>query len=120
MLIDSNLVIYAALPQYGELRRFISEEGPSVSAITYVEVLGFHRLTDRQRRGFENFFVKAPILALDDDVLERAAQLRQLRRMGLGDSLIAGTALHHNLTLVTHNTDDFQWVEGLDVFDPLR
>lgn len=82
MLIDSNLVIYAALPQYSELRRFISENSPSVSAITYVEVLGYHRLTDRQRRGFETFFVTSPILALDDDVLECAAQLRQQRRTG--------------------------------------
>ncbi len=53
MLIDSNLIIYAALPEYRELRRFIFEHDPSVSAVTYVEVLGYHRLTDRQRRGFE-------------------------------------------------------------------
>ena len=120
MLIDSNLIIYAALPEYGELRRFIFENDPSVSAITYVEVLGYHRLTDRQRRGFEDFFVTAPILPLDDDVLEQAAQLRQTRTMGLGDSLIAGTALQHDLILATHNIADFRWVEGLDVLDPLR
>lgn len=54
------------------------------------------------------------------DVLERAAQLRQLKKMGLGDSLIAGTAVQHDLTLVTHNIDDFLWIEGLDVLDPLR
>ena len=56
MLIDSNLIIYAALPEHEKLRRFILQHDPSVSAITYVEVLGYHGLTARQRRGFENFF----------------------------------------------------------------
>jgi predicted nucleic acid-binding protein len=120
MLIDSNLVIYAALPEHGKLRRFIYEAEPSVSAITYVEVLGYHSLTDRQRRGFENFFVKSPILPLDEEVLERATQLRQLKRIKLGDSLVAATALQHNLSLATHNVADFQWIEELDVLDPLR
>ncbi len=39
--------------------------------------------------------------------------------MLLGDALIAATALTHDLTLVTHNTKDFEWVEGWSVFDPL-
>lgn len=119
MLLDSNLVIYAALPEHGPLRRFIDENEPSVSAITYVEVLGYHGLTDRQRRGFESFFVAAPILPLDEEVLERATQLRQTKRIKLGDSLVAATALQHSLTLATHNVADFQWIEELDVVDPL-
>ena len=120
MLIDSNLIIYAALPEYGELRRFINENSPSVSAVTYVEVLGYHRLTDRQRRGFEEFFIRSPILPLDNDVLERATQIRRMRRIRLGDSLIAGTALQYGLSLATHNVDDFRWIDGLDILDPLR
>jgi predicted nucleic acid-binding protein len=39
--------------------------------------------------------------------------------MTLGDALIAGTAISPGLRVVTHNTDDFDWIEGLDVFDPL-
>ena len=119
MLVDSNIIIYAALPKHTELRRFIIDHDPSVSAISYVEVLGYHGLTDRQRRGFENFFVRSPILPLDVEVLEQATRLRQRRRIRLGDSLIAGTALQHDMTLATHNTSDFQWIEGLRVLDPL-
>jgi len=39
--------------------------------------------------------------------------------MSLGDSLIAATALQYNLILVTHNTDDFDWIEELTLLDPL-
>ena len=41
------------------------------------------------------------------------------RRIKLGDSLIAATALAHGLALATHNTDDFRWIPGLQLVDPL-
>jgi predicted nucleic acid-binding protein len=40
--------------------------------------------------------------------------------MSLGDALIAGTALSHDLRLATHNTDDFTWIDDLAVFDPIE
>ncbi len=32
---------------------------------------------------------------------------------------IAATAIAHNLTLVTHNTDDLRWIYRLELLDPL-
>jgi predicted nucleic acid-binding protein len=40
--------------------------------------------------------------------------------MSLGDALIAGTALSRELRVVTHNTSDFDWIDELEVFDPLE
>lgn len=120
MLIDSNIIIYAAKPEHDALRRFIAEHTPAVSAISYVEVLGYHRLTEQVRQHFEAFFTVAPILALSQAVLEQAVKLRQLKKMTLGDALVAGTALTHNLTLVTRNTKDFDWITGLSVLNPFE
>ena len=50
----------------------------------------------------------------------QAIALRQQRRMGLGDAIIAATAIVHNLTLVTHNTEDFRWIANLELLDPLE
>ena len=50
MLIDSNIIIYAAQPGYEDLRRFIADRTPAVSAISYVEVLGYHQLTRQERQ----------------------------------------------------------------------
>jgi hypothetical protein len=44
MLIDSNIIIYATKPEHADLRRFIEEHMPAVSAVSYVEVLGYQRL----------------------------------------------------------------------------
>lgn len=118
MLIDSNIIIYAAQPTHEALRQFIAQNTPAVSAVSYVEVLGYHRLTDEERQHFEVFFAAAPVLPLSQDVLEQAVKLRRLRKMSLGDARVAGTGLARNLTLVTRNTDDFKWIAGLSLFNP--
>lgn len=107
MLLDSNVIIYAAQPDYSGLRAFIAEHAPSVSSISIVEVLGYHGLSDDERSIFQEFFAAAPILSVSDTVIDWAVRLRQQRRMSLGDSLIAATALANGLTLVTCNTRDF-------------
>jgi predicted nucleic acid-binding protein len=118
MLIDSNTIIYPAQPTNTGLRGFIAEHAPAVSAVSYVEVLGYHRLTEQERQHFEAFFAAASVLPLSQDVLEQAVKLRQLRKITLGDALVAGTALRHGLTLVTRNVDDFKWIAGLSLLDP--
>lgn len=38
--------------------------------------------------------------------------------MSLGNSIIAATALEHNLLLITRNVGDFRWITGLQAIDP--
>ena len=119
MLLDSNIIIYAARPEHEALRRFIEEHAPSVSAVSYVETLGYHRLGDEERQFLEAFFTAADVLPLTQPVLDDAVRLRQQRRMSLGDAMMAATALVHGLRLVTRNVDDFRWIDGLDLLNPL-
>ena len=119
MLVDSNILIYAAQPGYAQLRRFIADHAPAVSAVSYVEVLGYHQLVDEERQYVEEFFRLAQVLPLSQAVLDQAVALRQPRKMSLGDALVAGTALVHRLTLVTRNIEDFQWIQGLSLLNPL-
>ncbi len=119
MLIDSNIIIYAAKPEHSPLRRFIAEHIPAVSAVSYVEVVGYHRLNEVEQLHLEEFFASSTVLAISESVLQQAVQLRQIKKMSLGDALVAGTALVHNLTLVTHNTKDFDWIPSLSLLDPL-
>jgi predicted nucleic acid-binding protein len=119
MLIDSNIIIYAARPEHAELREFVASQAPAVSAISYVEMLGYHELSEAEASLFRQFFDAASALPIDQDVLDQAVRLRQLRRMTLGDALVAATALAHHLPLVTHNVADFSWIDGLILIDPL-
>ncbi len=119
MLIDSNIIIYAALPERRDLRRLIAEHAPSVSVVSFVEVLGYRRLLDQDRRFFEDFFVAAPVLHISTGIIDRATELRQQRSIKLGDALIGATALVHGLELLTANTDDFDWIPDLQVTNPV-
>ncbi len=119
MILDSNLIIYAARPEYPGLRRLIAAHAPAVSAVSVVEVLGYHKLSPAERAHFEAFFAAAAVLPLSDSVVARAVSVRQARKMSLGDALVAATALVFGRQLLTHNLKDFAGVPGLVVSDPL-
>lgn len=119
MILDSKLIIYAARPEYPGLRRVIAARSPAVSAVSIVEVLGYHKLLAADRAYFEAFFAAAEVLPLCDAVVARAVAVRQARKMSLGDALVAATALVFGRELFTHNTRDFAGVPGLGVSDPL-
>jgi predicted nucleic acid-binding protein len=119
MLLDSNAIIYSVKPEFDTLRQLIAEQNPAVSAISYVEVLGYHKLTASDKEDFIEFFGTALIISVSQPVLEQAVALRQQRRMSLGDSIIAATALLNDLTLVTANVTDFHWIDNIKLMNPL-
>ena len=119
MLLDSNIIIYAVQNDDLELLELVQSPESFASIVSYIEVLGYHALKEENKHAFERIFETVEILDLTPDVAERATVLRQQRRMGLGDSIIAATALVHNLELITRNTGDFRWIEGIDLQNPM-
>ena len=87
--------------------------------ISYIEALGYHRLSEEERQFLERFFQATEVLPVSDAVVQWAIRLRQRRRMTLGDAIVASTALEHGRILVTHNTDDFSWIREINLLDPL-
>jgi predicted nucleic acid-binding protein len=121
MILDSNIVIYSVLPAYIALEAYLDAHAGSlaVSAISKVEVLGFHQLTSTAKTNFENFFDKTPQYPVTQPILDEATRLRQSRKMSLGDAIIAATCLLHNEPLLTNNEADFQYLPNLTVI-PMR
>ena len=120
MILDSNIIIYSTKPEYEFLREFIAENSPSVSAVSYVEVLGYHKLDKEEKQLLEDFFDSSNILPISKEVTVKAVELRQLQKMTLGDFLIAATSLVNNLPLIVNNTKDFEWIDELKLSNPLE
>jgi predicted nucleic acid-binding protein len=120
MLLDSNIIIYAFQPEYANIKQFLKSGSFTVSAITQLEVMGYWRLSEFEYRRFESFFSELNIFPVTNDVIALAISLRLKRSMGLADAIIAATALIHQMPLVTHNTQDFQRIDGLKLIDPLK
>lgn len=120
MLADSNLLIYAAKPEYAGLGAWMAEHVDTVSAVSLVEVLGYHRMTPEALQLLTTLFAPLHVKYPTGLTFDMAINLRQQRKMSLGDALIAATCLEHNEPLATANVDDFKWIAGLDVVNPLE
>ena len=122
VLLDSNIVIYSTQvePEYDVLREYLLAHPHCVSLITYVEVLGYHVISEEDLTELRIFFDSTPVLSITTKVAERAVWLRQKRNMKLGDAFIAATALENRLKLVTKNTEDFKWIDSLNLTGPLE
>lgn len=120
MLIDSNLIIYATQPQHHLLRAWLVLHASHYSAITRLETLGYQHLRDVDKKVIGHLLDQLKLLMISTATLELAIDLRQQRKMSLGDALIAATALEHQLPLATANEADFKWVDGLVVHNPIQ
>ena len=126
-LIDTDWVIdYLVGRQRATLLlRALVVEGAAISLITYGEIYeGIYGSADPRasEEGFLNFLSEVVVLPLDEAIMRRFARIRDdLRRQGqrIGDldMLIAATALHHDLTLVTRNVRHFQRISSLVLYE---
>ena len=118
MLLDSNILIYAANQSAPEIEALATAADSAVASVTQIEVYGFTGLKPEEEAALDILFRRLTVHALDAAVIERAIALRQESKMGLADAIIAATALVHGLNLVTRNDGDFKHVAGLRVFNP--
>jgi len=119
-ILDSNLIIYSALPVYSYLRPLLKSPDSYASEITRIEVLGFHRLDVPSQLYFESAFAALPLIAIDRATVDEAILLRQQRKMSVGDAIVAATALLNQLEVYTRNVGDFDWIPGLTVVNPVQ
>lgn len=120
-LLDSGLVIRHLRGQrrYVQFIRGMGKLGHlSVSAVTRLELHA--GMAPDERYTTQKLLSRFLTVSLDRDVADRAGDLiRENRAKGITlavpDAIIAATALAHNLTLVTLNTDHFTGLSGLSL-----
>ena len=127
LIIDTN--VFISFEKGGkaiDLSRWEPSDRVYISVITVSELLvGVHRADTEERRRRRSDFVEAVISGvgvLDFTVgcarvhAELHAELAKAGRMiGAHDLIIAATARHHGLSLMTDNHEEFSHVAGLGV-----
>lgn len=85
ILLDSNVVIYStqAAPEFDAMRQHLLDNLHCVSLITYVEVLGFHEINEKDKATLSEFFEVTPVLSVTVEIAAQAIRLRQKQRMKL-------------------------------------
>lgn len=94
----------------------------NLSVISFYELERGAETSPRKNQAWQRFVTLCHIMELDQATASVAARMyRDLANGGEliadADLLIAATALHHNLTLVTHNTRHFSRIQGLTLAD---
>ncbi len=119
IILDSNIIIYSVQKEHQALRQWLLTIQPAYSIISKVEVLGYWNLSLQQAQGITSVLSAMREIALTTKQCERAISLRQMKKMSLGDALIAAAALDYEMPLATRNTKDFDWISGLSLINPM-
>lgn len=127
LMVDTNVFIsFEKAGKLIDLSPWESAERVYISAITASELLmGVHRADTAERRQRRAAFVEAILAGIGvlDFTLPAARLHAELyadlanrgQMIGAHDLLIAATARHHDLSLLTDNVDEFSRVAGLRV-----
>ena len=115
-LSDTNILIYYfngdLSPEVKKVVTVLMKQGFSVSIISKMEFLGFNQFTVEEKQQANIFLSFSNILTLEDAIVEQVIQIKQTKKIKLPDAIIAATALHHGMELITRNTKDFS---GIDI-----
>jgi tRNA(fMet)-specific endonuclease VapC len=129
-LVDSNVVIdhLANVPEASQLLDRLAQAGIVMSIVTYMEAYQGVVRSEQPEEAAEKFHTFADrvlILPFSFAVAERCARLRETLRSQNKrvksralDLIITATALEYGLTLVTKNTEDFQDIPDLPLYQP--
>lgn len=120
ILLDSNIIIYSSQKNYQNLRSFLFEQNPYCSRISYLETLGYHKITSSEKKYFESLLNAIEIIEIHKAIIMEATTIRQNLNIHSCDAIIAATALLYDLPLITNNEKDFNKIKGLTIINPLK
>ena len=126
-ILDTNTLIYFFKGMGNVAQNLLSKSPKNIlipSVVLYELEVGIAKSTqpDKRRKQLETLVSRVDIAPFGAAEAKITAKIRadlenQGTPIGPYDMLIAGTALSTNSILVTHNTKEFQRVDGLEIED---
>lgn len=95
----------------------VIDQTPTISVITEIEALSWVNPDITKEIIIREFIQDANILSLTPAVVDQCVKIRRSRKIKTPDAIIAATAVVHNLTLITSDSD-FNNIQGLQITDP--
>jgi len=122
-LIDTNILIYhtkGSQDTVDFISHLIAQRSFYISILTKIEFLGWHKHTPDGFQKCKQLIEFATVYPIDEDIANKAIEIKRKTNIKLADAVIAATALLNNLKLATRNVDDFKGVRELEVINPFK
>jgi len=108
-LLDTNVILGLFKGQDKKILNFFHQKQSKkepfyVSQVSRMELLGYPGITAHEENLLNHFLSLVTVLPINDSICNEAIVLCRKARIKLPDSLIAATAVCHNLILVTCDT----------------
>jgi predicted nucleic acid-binding protein len=98
-----------------DLIRIFNESSVFISVITELELLGFKGLNNDAEEELRKCLRSCFIVDIENPIKEIAIDIRKKYSMKLPDAVIAATAIHLQLPLITADTD-FEKIDNLMLY----
>lgn len=116
-LIDTNIIIYYLEGEQAAISFLRTHRGRlAISSITWMETLSYPFTADEEQV-VRTFLQEFRLIEISSPVMELSVEIRRKKKMKLPDAIIAASAVHHDLILVTRNIKDFKGT-AIKILDP--
>ncbi len=121
ILFDANILIYSYRDEYSYLRNIIFEESTinAISAISILEIIGYTNISIKEEAYHREAIKRLHTFNIEPLVIIEDTRLKRIKKMSIGDAIIAATALLNNFTLYTRNTNDYNHIPYLKLINPI-
>lgn len=113
LFVDTNVLINLAEGRSG-VDQYLESNNLFVSVISEIELLGWHKITTPQKNYFKSLLDDCSIIGITNPVKELAIQFKQKQKVKLPDAIIAASALHLGIPLLTFDKG-FEKFKDLDL-----
>ena len=116
-LVDTNIIIYYLEGEQAAISFLRTHRGKlAISSITWMETLS-HPFSSDEEQVVRAFLQEFRRIEISSSVMELSVEIRRMKKMKLPDAIIAASAVHHDLMLVTRNIKDFKGT-AVNTLDP--
>lgn len=112
-MLDTNVIIYS-LGGNNKVTNLINNTAHFISEITEIELLGFHGLGKQDEKIIKDYLSNVFIIGLNSVIKNLAVSFKREYKLKTVDAIIAASAVHFDLPLLTADRA-FQKIKELEI-----
>ncbi len=121
LVLDSNIFIYLSKQKLDFIDISSNHQNLFISAITYMEVLGYDYENTKEKSLIEQLLKSFEIIQTNMEISDKVISYRAKSKIKLPDAIILATSKIMNADLTTANSDDFKNVDkSIRIINPFK